>query len=191
MEQLRDLDKAAQAENKPSLEVIRRVLEEPVKWLTNDVTIDRTQRQALVRHAAWKHHVWVVSQTVIPNWAFALSRKSSSQRTALETTLLGLTGNEPALEPELTRVMVQVSLPLLLEALHVAQDAPLEALDVYEDLLRKSVSPKLIRLYLQGPWLEDVRFFCSVICSIPARLANAFGIMLSSSEHKEEWYLPR
>lgn len=179
---IRELDNATLPDKQPTRNSIAACVEEPVAWLRNDM--DPQERLTFVQHAAWKHHVWTVCQQVIPSWSFIFTATSASLVTALEATLFGVgieceKGDQDALLCN----MAQISLPIILDCLQVVDNARLDALHLYERLLKQSISEPLFPAYMHYNGLDDPRFFCSLICSFPAKLANAFGL-----EKQSDWY---
>ncbi|KAJ8661851.1 hypothetical protein O0I10_002179 [Lichtheimia ornata] len=179
---IRELDNATLPDKQPTRNSIAACIEEPVAWLRNDM--DPQERLTFVQHAAWKHHVWTVCQQVIPSWSFIFTATSASLVTALEATLFGVgieceRGDQDALLCN----MAQISLPIILDCLQVVDNARLDALHLYERLLKRSISEPLFPAYMHYNGLDDPRFFCSLICSFPAKLANAFGL-----EKQSDWY---
>ncbi|KAF7728033.1 telomere binding protein [Apophysomyces ossiformis] len=134
-----------------------------------------TSRLKLFRHVAWTHHVTLVVQTLLPAWPIQLNQ----YRPLLESTMV--MKDE---DPDCQCTMALVSLRTLLEAL--SKDVSLDTLEIYANLLKYVVSPKLLAIYLTMK--GETRAFCDLICSIPSRLANAFGLQDSSSN---AWYLDK
>lgn len=174
---IRDLDNATLPDKQPTRDTITTCLEEPIAWLQNDMT--PREQLAFVQHAAWKHHVWTVCQQVIPTWSFVFS-----STTALKATLFGIGIQVDKDDRDaLLCTMTQISLPIILDCLQVVDNARLDALHLYERLLKRSISEPLFSTFIRYDGLDDPRFFCSLICSFPAKLANAFGL-----EKQSDWY---
>lgn len=178
---LRSLDEAVKAENNPSLDAVTAVLDEPLQWIFNDS--QSTSSQELVRSPAWKHHLNVLLRHVVPDWIVVFGSHTSRQL-ALETTVLGYSKERPINNKSLTCAMAQTSLSVLLECIGTERGAPPEAISIYIHLLKRLTSQPLFGLYMHEPPM-DIRYFCSVLCSIPARLANTFAFEQSV---KEDWY---
>ncbi|KAI7882220.1 hypothetical protein K492DRAFT_206260 [Lichtheimia hyalospora FSU 10163] len=179
---IRDLDNATLPDKQPTRDNITTCLKEPITWLRNDM--NPQERLTFVQHAAWKHHIWTVCQQVIPSWSFILTSTSASLGTTLEATLFGIgIESERGDQDELLCTMAQISLPVILDCLQVVDNARLDALQIYERLLKRSISEPLFSTYMRYHKLDDPRFFCSLICSFPAKLANAFGL-----EKQSDWY---
>ncbi|KAK4513392.1 uncharacterized protein ATC70_005390 [Mucor velutinosus] len=175
VERLEQLDKSATSPD-TQLDNVLECLSLPIEWLNEAPT--------LVNQSAWKQHVWHVFKEIVPQWTFALN--SSTHRHLIQGTLY-LT----SLSDSIQVAMARISLPILLECLAIThqQDATLDTLEMYSNSLRFLM--KLTQLYGQYISRNDVRFFCSLICSIPGHLVNAFGIQSIHYNRDVEWYTDR
>jgi hypothetical protein len=81
--------------------------------------------------------------------------------------------------------MAHTSLPLLLESIH-DHATSLDILDLYTALLKHYVSRTMVASYLHT-LKEDQSTFSSLLCSIPSRLANAYGLQGDA----DTWYSDR
>lgn len=178
VDKLEQLDRSATSPD-AQLDSILECLSLPIEWLN-----ETPAQQALVNHSAWKQHVWHIFKEIVPQWTFALN--SSTHKHLLQNTLYSTT-----LADNVQVTMARISLPILLECLSTTnqQDAPLDALEIYSNSLKTLL--KLVPLYGIYIPLKDVRFFCSLICSIPAHLVNAFGIQNIQYNSDLEWYMDR
>ncbi|KAG0178924.1 telomere binding protein [Apophysomyces sp. BC1021] len=165
VESIRDLDNAAKD---GGFDAAR-------QCLSAALDIPPACRSKLLRHVAWTHHVTLVVQTLIPTWSLQLTQ----YRHLLESTMVSTDEDEAS-----QCTMALVGLRALLEGLH--KDVSLDTLEIYSILLKRLVSPKLLKTYLTME--GDVQVFCSLVCSIPSRLANAFGLQSTESN---TWYLDR
>ncbi|KAI9311350.1 telomere length regulation protein-domain-containing protein [Dichotomocladium elegans] len=164
---LRSLDDKTLAKAQPTLDTITRCLEEALALVLDDPMLAETQ--------AWRHHIWIVAQTVIPMWSFGLKQ----QVDILDRTCLGTETLSAA-----TRVaMAQTSLLVMTDSLVLCGDAPLDALRLYERILRKLCQEPMFSLYVRTTTLRDPRFFCASLCAIPGKMANSFGI-----HQQKAWY---
>lgn len=182
IEQLTALDEQAKAPNAP-LDVILECIQTPIKWLTE--TLNPQQQLELVFHKNWKQHVWHVYHDLLPLWTFSFS---SIHKDALFSTLF------LASSPDQVKInMARTSLPILIECISLT-DVDFGTLEIYSEALEFiCFSPNIVPYYpLHIPKL-DVRFFCSLICSVPTHLANTFGIQLEETRFnvKHEWYIER
>lgn len=184
--QLRSLDEAIKSENDPSVDSISAALEQPLEWIFGE---DPRKSHGLIKNAAWKRHLNILLQQVVPDWVI-LFESHMSRRLALEATVLGYSQERPIQDRSLTCAMAQTSLLVLVDCIQAGgRDAPApEAISIYIHLLKRLTSQTLFALYMQEPPI-DIRYFCTVLCSIPARVANAFGF--EQSDSKEDWYLDK
>lgn len=178
VDKLEQLDKSIKFPD-AQLDNILECLALPIEWLN-----EAPAQQALVSHSAWRQHVWHIFKEIIPQWTFALN--SSTHKHLLKSTLYSTT-----LTDSVQVTMARTSLPILLECLSTTnqQDVSLDTLEIYSSSLKTLL--KLIPLYGTYIPLKDVRFFCSLICSIPAHLVNAFGIQNIQYSSDLEWYTDR
>jgi hypothetical protein len=185
IDQLTQLDSESTANN-AQLDIVLKCLSDPLEWLSD---VSPTEQLALVQHPAWNKHVWFVFKDILPKWTFTFS---STHRQYLNDTLfLQLnTANE-----RVKASMAQVSLPILLECLSAQKDdTTLDTLEIYAACLKLvSLNSHLYPLYPKYVPPNNVRFFCSLLCSISGHLVNAFGIQFQdvrfNTEH--EWYIDR
>ncbi|KAI8640641.1 telomere length regulation protein-domain-containing protein, partial [Parasitella parasitica] len=175
IEQLEQLDKLATSPE-AQLDSVIECISLPIKWIN-----ETSAHQALVTHPAWKRHVSHVLKEIVPQWTFAFN--SSTHKHLLYNTLYS-----NSVADSVKVIMARMSLPILLECLSATnqQDVSLDTLEIYSTLLKLLV--KLIPLYGLFISIEDVRFFCSLICSIPGHLTNAFGIQSIQYSNDLEWY---
>jgi len=175
VERLEQLDRSATSPD-TQLDNVLECLSLPIEWLNEAPT--------LVNQAAWKQHVWHVFKDMVPQWTFALG--SSTHKRLIQDTLY-----LPLLSDSIQVAMARISLPILLECLATTnqQDVTLDTLEVYSSSLRSLL--KLIPQYGHYIARNDVRFFCSLICSIPGHLVNAFGIQSIQYGRDLEWYADR
>ncbi|KAL9537726.1 hypothetical protein MBANPS3_011522 [Mucor bainieri] len=175
VERLEQLDRSAISPD-AQLDHVLECLSLPVEWLTETPT--------LVSQSAWKQHVWHVFKEIVPRWTFALN--SSTHKHLVQNTLYLASLND-----SFQVTMARISLPTLLECLATTHqdDVTLDTLEIYSSSL-KSLT-KLTPLYGQHIPRNDVRFFCSLICSIPGHLVNAFGIQSIQYGRDVEWYTDR
>lgn len=183
VEELKQLDLNS-TENNGQLDIILKCLSVPLEWLSD---VPTTEQLRLVQHPAWKRHVWHVFKNILPRWNFALS--SSDHRQYLNDTLF-LQQNYSA-DERVKAIMAQVSLPILLECLSAQLDATLDTLEIYASCLKLlSLNAHIYPLYAKYVPINNVGFFCSLLCSISGHLVNAFGIQFQdlrfNTEH--EWY---
>jgi hypothetical protein len=176
-EKLSQLDQEALADN-AQLDIVLKCISEPLDWLTD----------SLVRHSAWKKHVWHVFKDLVPRWAFVLS--SSIHRPLLESTL---THKQQSVQVAFS--MAKVSFPVLIECLSIQQEqASLVTLEMYASCLKYlSLDHEVFKLYAENTQKTDVSYFCTLLCSIPGHLANVFGIQLDQVvlNDQHEWYIDR
>ncbi|KAI9014586.1 telomere length regulation protein-domain-containing protein [Phycomyces nitens] len=190
LDELDSLDAKAK-QNPTQFETAVQCLDQPLKWLhseSDQISLLPIHLQLqLIRHAAWKRHLWTVCQTIIPNWAFTLG-PLSPHRNLLESTFGHIHTN-----PTVHRLMGLTSLSILLESLSTEKDCSLNALEIYAQLIKGLVSPMRLRLYVANAADQsdgmDSQFLCTLLCSVPARLGNAFG--LETLGGSNEWYLDR
>ncbi|KAG2225464.1 hypothetical protein INT45_010100 [Circinella minor] len=116
--------------------------------------------ESTIRPLAWKHHVRNIIQTVIPNWSYAFNTNNNTLCLALYDTMLRVP---------------KVTLPILLDCLSYSNATTLE---LYIDLLKRLTADPV-------PYGDD-RFFCSLLCSVPTRIANALGVGA-----QESWYIDK
>ncbi|KAI8098324.1 telomere length regulation protein-domain-containing protein [Gilbertella persicaria] len=187
VDQIADLDQQAIAPN-AQLDTVLLCLSKPLEWLGYNeslLAISLPQQLALVQHPSWKKHVWHVLKNLVPQWTFAL--RSPTHRHLLEAT-------HACSQDKIKAIMARVSLPIVLECLSTQENASLDTLEMYAALLKLlSLSSQLFPLYGKYINLSDIRFFCSLLCSIPGHLANAFAIQFNQVRfHVEhEWYMDR
>ncbi|CAO3655984.1 unnamed protein product [Mucor fragilis] len=175
VEHLEQLDRSATSPD-TQLDNVLECLSLPIEWLSEAPT--------LVNQTAWKQHVWHVFKDMVPQWTFALS--SSTHKHLIQDTLY-----LPLLSDSIQVAMARISLPILLECLATTnqQDVALDTMEVYSSSLKLLL--KLTPLYGRYISRNDVRFFCSLICSIPGHLVNAFGIQSIQYGRDLEWYADR
>lgn len=161
-EELERLDKVATGSD--TIESFRACLQWP---LTTPLS------PTLISHSTWKRHIRLLLNTLVPRWAFVLL---NDDHQALRSTLLG---------PSPCALMARTSLPLLLESIH-AHATSLDILDLYTALLKHYVSRTMVASYLHTQ-KEDPSTFGSLLCSIPSRLANAYGLQGDGAT----WYSDR
>ncbi|KAL0078138.1 telomere length regulation protein-domain-containing protein [Phycomyces blakesleeanus] len=230
LEELDSLDTKAKQDSGSQFEIAVKCLEEPLKWLQSGIdqssSLTFQQRLQLIQHPAWKRHLWVVCQTIIPHWAFALG-PSSPHRNLLESTFVHLndtTTNHTAnlsqqqKQAQESCTMALTGLTILLECLVTEKDCSLGALEIYSQLIKNLVSPALLKLYIKSQTdttdrsnglttannspkstatkttttMMDSQFLCTLLCSIPARLGNAFGLQtIGKYGETNEWYLDK
>ena len=189
-DQLEQLDREA-LEHNAQLDTVLKCISTPLQWLNYDLdsTCSTSQQSALVRHGAWKRHVWHVIKDLVPRWTFALS--SAKHRPLVEATLC----LKKHTDRHLAYTMARVSLPILVESLSIQQDHTLlDTLTLYASLLQgQSLDANVFQLYAHYTPKTDIVFFCNLLCSIPGHLANVFGIQIDqvmfNAEH--EWYMDR
>ncbi|GAN04450.1 telomere length regulation protein TEL2 homolog [Mucor ambiguus] len=175
VERLEQLDRSATSPD-TQLDSVLECLSLPIEWLN--------QVPTLVNQSVWKQHVWHVFKDMVPQWTFALN--SSTHKHLVQSTLY-----LSSLSDSFQVTMARISLPVLLECIATThqQDVTLETLEMYSSSLRLLM--KLTPQYGQYVPRNDVRFFCSLICSIPGHLANAFGIQSVQYGRDLEWYTDR
>ncbi|KAI8070728.1 telomere length regulation protein-domain-containing protein [Gongronella butleri] len=147
----------------------------------------------LVANAAWTRHVQLIFGTLVPQWGMLLTT-TAEDRHALQATLVGASnGKEWQHSGELRVQLAQVSLPVLLACLPLATEAgaSLDVLDTYATLLRHYVSADQMALYVENAhFIDDHALFASHLCSLPAKLANTFGLRHTDFQDDDtrEWY---
>lgn len=186
-EKLSELDREALSES-AQLDSVLQAITEPLQWLNynSDSIVTTAEQLSLVNHSVWKRHVWNVFKEILPRWTFSLS--TSTHRHLLEATL--------ALGPDsnVAFTMAKVSLPIIIECLSVQDQASLDTMEMYASCLKYlSLDRSVFKLYGCHASKIDATFLCTLLCSIPGHLANAFGIQLNqvlfSPQH--EWYIDR
>ncbi|ORX51891.1 hypothetical protein DM01DRAFT_1336887 [Hesseltinella vesiculosa] len=145
---------------------------------------------ATIRQPSWKRHVWLILATFLPQCGLTLTTTDHDQA-ALHATLMG---SVSTCSDELRLALIQASLPTLLECCQLATDNHVshDVLDTYADLLKQYVTDGSIALYIKyAHAITDCAFFSTMLCSLPAKLANAFGLRhLSDLDSKRStWYL--
>lgn len=175
VKRLEQLDRLATSPD-AQLDNVIECMSSPIEWL-NETPI-------LVSQSAWKQHVWHVFRDIVPQWTFALH--SSANKHLVQNTLYST-----LLAENIQVTMARISLPILLECLAAAnqRDVSLDTLEIYSNSLKSLL--RLVSLYGQHIPRKDVRFFCSLICSIPGHLVNAFGIQSIQYGNDLEWYTDR
>ncbi|OBZ88164.1 Telomere length regulation protein TEL2 [Choanephora cucurbitarum] len=186
LDQLNDLDHQTSEPN-CSLDTVLLCLSTPLDWL-EDQDRPLTSKRALVQHSTWKRHLWHLCETIVPHWMFSLSLPEHRKR--LEASW----GYAADTHDQIKVMMIQASLPILLECLSRQDHASLETLEAYASFLQSiSLSHSVFCLYGNYISKTDVSFFCSLVCSIPSHLNNAFAIQFDrvrfNSEHA--WYIDR
>ncbi|KAI7873027.1 telomere length regulation protein-domain-containing protein [Spinellus fusiger] len=194
--ELDTLDTEIKKTSNSNLKVIVQSLKTPLEWLdlSQDAvcTLPAGQHSQLIHDAAWKKHIWIVCQHIIPQWAFLLE-PSSVYRPLLITTFMG----NSDCEPSICLAMALTSLPVVLECLSIENNVSISALEVYAQLLKHFISSKLLYIYMSTDYttpslLMKRESLCSHLCSISARLGNTFGIDYHISDSIEkEWYLDK
>ncbi|KAI9477807.1 MAG: telomere length regulation protein-domain-containing protein [Benjaminiella poitrasii] len=190
IDHLTRLDQEALAEN-ATLDSVVKCLSSPLEWLgfkNNSTALPNEQRLIMIGQTAWKRHVWNIFKELLPRWTFAFG-PATVNRSLLESTLFLQEGDE-----KIKVTMAQASLPILIECVSSQQDASLETLELYSAALKLlSLSSSIFPYYALNIPHQDIRFFCSMICSIPGHLVNAFGVQFEqvrfNAEH--EWYIDR
>ncbi|KAI7902821.1 telomere length regulation protein-domain-containing protein [Cokeromyces recurvatus] len=190
IEQLIQLDQEALIEN-ATLDTVVKCISLPLEWLGLNglsTSLSIEQRLALTQHTAWKRHVWNLFKEILPRWTFAFN-STTAYRSLLDATLFFQTNDD-----KINVQMAQVALPILIECISSQSEASLETLELYSTALKLlTLSSTLLSLYACHISHNDVRFFCSMICSIPGHLVNVFGIQLEHIKFKaeHEWYIDR
>lgn len=205
-QKIEELDSLITSKEKTDIETVRDCLHQPLTWLSKD----------LIKQNSWKRHVWLLLNTILPQWEFLLTSSKEDEK-AITTTLLGKyiyqsTKNEKQEEveekevvketQELCLAMVQVSLPLILDSIQEQQRieneniGSVQLLQIYSIQLKQMISTSMITIYFQqANHIQDISFFCSMLFSISSRLSNAFGLhhMVNAdiSNMDNTWYLDR
>lgn len=184
IEELAELDAQAKIPN-ASLDTILECIQKPITWLCESLDTQQQQLEFLF-HKAWKQHVWHVFYDMLPKWSFSFS---STHKDGLFNTLI-----LPSCPDQVRVHMARTSLPVLIECLSNSDDLDFGTLEIYAQSLELlCFSSHVVPYYALYIPKMDVRFFCSLICSIPTHLANAFGIQLQETRFnvQHEWYLER
>ncbi|KAG1173268.1 hypothetical protein G6F70_005924 [Rhizopus microsporus] len=155
------------------LDEVLECIQIPLGWLNiTESPLTASQQLALVQHKAWRRHLWHLFHTILPNWTFSLSPYKEK---LLSTLWL------KDQRPEIGAVMAKTSLTVLLEC--ITQEVPLDTLETYTAGL-KHVTLGAYKLYPSQIEHDQVDLFCSLLCSVPGRLVNAFG----GHQQSEAWY---
>ncbi|KAI8374520.1 telomere length regulation protein-domain-containing protein [Radiomyces spectabilis] len=178
LERLIELKDKASLASESDLDSAFACLSEPTLRLTH---LQPEQRLAVIHDIAWKRHVWFVLQKLVPQYSILLSPE---HRHCLENLVTGTSD----LDDQATWSLIQISLPILLECLQTSSGENIQSLDIYMRLLKRLVQPASVRLYMTTVQITDVRWFCTMLCSIPSRLANAFGLQ-QYQQQDESWYI--
>ncbi|KAI8380264.1 telomere length regulation protein-domain-containing protein [Blakeslea trispora] len=188
VDQLVNLDHQATEPN-CSLDTVILCLSTPLNWLEHpDTPIG--SKLALVQHSSWKRHLWHVCKSMMPQWMFSLGLPE--HRKHLDASF----GYAIDVHDEIRAHMIQVSLPTLLECLSSSsqEQASLDTLEAYASFLQ-SISLSHTSFPLYGNYLSktNVSFFCTLLCSIPSHLNNAFAVQLDHVRlnHEHVWYIDR
>ncbi|ORZ18718.1 telomere length regulation protein-domain-containing protein [Absidia repens] len=181
--EIEHLDDTIQSSNDTTIESVRESLHRPLARLS----------PGLIKNTIWERHIWMLLHTMIPRWAFILTT-TTEDREALIASLIG----SSSCSEQLRSVMAQSSLPLLLECIREhnisSTTTSMDVLDLYTSLLKHFCSTTMMATYLrQAAGFTDRLSFCSLLCSIPSRLSNAYGLHQVYSDNDtlelgQPWY---
>lgn len=178
IEHLTELDESTKLAN-ASFDVILDCVLKPLTWISE---LNPQQQLEFLFHKAWKQHVWHIYHDILPLWAFSFSNKTPLFDTLFLTSC----------SDQIRVNMARTSLPILIECVSAQTD--FGTLEIYAQALKLVCFSPLVAPYyaLYIPKL-DVRFFCSLLCSVPTQLANVFGVQLEEIRFNanHEWYIER
>ncbi|RCI04833.1 telomere binding protein [Rhizopus stolonifer] len=140
-----------------SLDSVLDCIQTPLEWFTS---LNDSQQLMILRDSAWKKHVWKVFHDILPYWQLSLTRPPLFSTLWLESA-----------SPEIAITMIKTSLPVLLESL--SDQHSLDTIEFYTAALKRLVIVAFpFYQYLER---DQIAFVCSLLCSIPPRLANLLG----------------